>query len=119
MKKTILLSVLTIVTGSVIYLNKPINANGVDNITPKQKATPVAVNTTTYSTSITVECPVVGTVKPPVIMEPEYEYTVTGAETYYSHCKSCNTGVFLAPKEGEAIKCTYCGILKNSVDNNQ
>jgi len=119
MKKTILLSVLTIITGSVIYLTKPIAANGLDNTNPKQKFASVAVDTAIYSTSFIVECPVVGTVKPPVILEPEYEYTVTGAETYYSHCNSCKAGVFLAPKEGEAIKCTYCGILKNSVDTTQ
>lgn len=119
MKKTILFFVLSIITGSVIYLAKPITANGVDNTIPKQKHTSVSVDTATYSTSFTVECPVVGSVKPPVIMEPEYEYTITGAETYYSHCNSCKAGVFLAPKEGETIKCTYCGILKNSVDNTQ
>jgi DNA-directed RNA polymerase subunit RPC12/RpoP len=52
--------------------------------------------------------------KSPVI-EPNYEYTVTDGQKYYDHCKTCDTGVFLPEKQTNVIRCTYCGVLKETV----
>ena len=106
MKRAILIFCFTIVTGCMVYLNKPTDAVGANNSIPK------------YSASFTVECPV-SQAKSPPIFEPEYPYTVTDSSDYhYDHCASCNTGVFLPSKEG-VVRCTYCGKSKepNSTQN--
>ena len=102
MKRTILIFCLTIVTGCIVYLNKPTDAVGANNPIPK------------YSTTFTVECPVTQ-IKSSSFFEPQYAYTVTDASDYhYDHCTRCDTGVFLPSKEG-IVRCTYCGKLKSEV----
>lgn len=105
MKKLILFVLFTIVGGCLVYLNKPTEAIGSNVSIPK------------YSASLTIECPVVG--KPDPVLEPDYEFTVTDGGKYYDHCKSCNIGVFLAQKENDVIRCTYCGKSKNLAESNQ
>jgi hypothetical protein len=91
----------------MVYLNKPTTAIGSNDTAQKYSA----------SISFEIECPVVG--KPTPVLEPEYEYTVTDGGKYYDHCKSCSIGVYLAPKESNDIRCTYCGKTKNVAESNQ
>lgn len=107
MKLTILFTSLFLIIGSVFYISKPTNAVGAGVITSESTivVTP-AKNTVPYSTSITIECPVVGKGLP---MQPTYEFTVTDGITYYTHCNDCNTGVYLEAADTGIVRCTFCG----------
>ena len=121
MKAAILFSSIAVIIGSVLFASKPADAV-VSGVTPKpittgSQTTTLFLTNGSYSTSFTVECPIIG--NPDPVVEPVYEQTVKGSETIYNHCKSCNIGVFLSSKEDEPIKCTYCGILNNPSNTNQ
>lgn len=106
MKATILFTSFLVIIGSIVYISKPTNAIG-SGVNP-----PKPVTTGSFSTSMTIECPVVG--KKPFDLEPNYEYTVSDGEKIYDHCHACNIGAYLPSKETNTIRCTFCGIEKGS-----